>query len=242
MCNLTCIFFCVPFFHVSIRVFPWLFQDKIKMIKDKVAAVEPEKGVLLKTDLQGSISKLEEVWEGHPCCKKQYRNKNGNGSVFFGSDVLVEFKWRSWKTFRMKQRNSIDLWKCLSLHHWHSSAKGAWLLVWNGWWCQTCCFDMFSWTTCGLNWSNERIIGTYIYSDGWCFVTKQMSSTNFPMGSLALREWGLWGSIFGFDNWGEVATLKHDSRPGADCWVCIWDVWASNMAHVGPRYWSTCCT
>lgn len=58
------------------------------MIKDKVAAVEPEKGVLLKTDLQGSISKLEEVWEGHPCCKKATK-KNGNGWVllvvmFFG--------------------------------------------------------------------------------------------------------------------------------------------------------------
>ncbi len=41
------------------------------MINDKVAAVEPKSGgVLLKTDFQGSISKLEEVWEGHPACSK----------------------------------------------------------------------------------------------------------------------------------------------------------------------------
>jgi len=53
------------------------------MIKDKVAAVEPEKGVLLKTDLQGSISKLEEVWEGHPCCKKTVPEQKRQRVVFF---------------------------------------------------------------------------------------------------------------------------------------------------------------
>lgn len=70
VCNMTCISVCIPFFHLSIRIFYLTVQEKIKMINDKVAAVEPEKGVLLKTDLQGSISKLEEVWEGHFCCRK----------------------------------------------------------------------------------------------------------------------------------------------------------------------------
>ena len=60
------------------------------MIKDKVAAVEPEKGVLLKTDLQGSISKLEEVWEGHPCCKKKSTGKKTATGRFF---LVVMFWW-----------------------------------------------------------------------------------------------------------------------------------------------------
>ena len=34
------------------------------MINDKVATVEPDRNALLKTDLQSSIAKLEEVWEG----------------------------------------------------------------------------------------------------------------------------------------------------------------------------------
>ncbi|CAJ1446683.1 unnamed protein product [Effrenium voratum] len=38
--------------------------EKIKMINDKVAAVEPGSSGLLKSDLQSSIAKLEEVWEG----------------------------------------------------------------------------------------------------------------------------------------------------------------------------------
>jgi len=38
--------------------------EKIKMINDKVATVEPDRNALLKTDLQSSIAKLEEVWEG----------------------------------------------------------------------------------------------------------------------------------------------------------------------------------
>ncbi|CAK9091284.1 Hypothetical protein SCF082_LOCUS43010 [Durusdinium trenchii] len=38
--------------------------EKIKMINDRVAAVEPGRNALLKTDLQASIAKLEEVWEG----------------------------------------------------------------------------------------------------------------------------------------------------------------------------------
>ena len=40
-------------------------QEKIKLINDKVAQVEPKTGGLLKTELQASITKLEEVWEGH---------------------------------------------------------------------------------------------------------------------------------------------------------------------------------
>jgi uncharacterized protein YukE len=39
-------------------------QDKIKMITERVARLEPGSGGLLKTDLQKSIAKLEEVWEG----------------------------------------------------------------------------------------------------------------------------------------------------------------------------------
>ena len=35
------------------------------MINNKVALVEPDRNALLKTDLQNSIAKLEEVWEGH---------------------------------------------------------------------------------------------------------------------------------------------------------------------------------
>lgn len=38
--------------------------EKIKMINNKVALVEPDRNALLKTDLQSSIAKLEEVWEG----------------------------------------------------------------------------------------------------------------------------------------------------------------------------------
>lgn len=38
--------------------------EKIKLINDKVAQVEPSAKGLLKTDLQASIAKLEEVWEG----------------------------------------------------------------------------------------------------------------------------------------------------------------------------------
>eukprot|EP00434_Breviolum_minutum_P010459 symbB.v1.2.009224.t1/scaffold582.1/size184522/10 len=38
--------------------------EKIKMINDRVTAVEPNKNGVLKTELQSSIAKLEEVWEG----------------------------------------------------------------------------------------------------------------------------------------------------------------------------------
>ncbi|CAE7637165.1 unnamed protein product, partial [Symbiodinium pilosum] len=38
--------------------------EKIKMINERVAAVEPGRSGLLKSDLQSSIAKLEEVWEG----------------------------------------------------------------------------------------------------------------------------------------------------------------------------------
>lgn len=39
-------------------------QEKIKMITERVARLEPGSGGLLKADLQKSIAKLEEVWEG----------------------------------------------------------------------------------------------------------------------------------------------------------------------------------
>eukprot|EP00747_Dinoflagellata_sp_TGD_P140044 gnl/TRDRNA2_/TRDRNA2_175963_c0_seq9.p1 gnl/TRDRNA2_/TRDRNA2_175963_c0~~gnl/TRDRNA2_/TRDRNA2_175963_c0_seq9.p1 ORF type:complete len:259 (+),score=69.65 gnl/TRDRNA2_/TRDRNA2_175963_c0_seq9:93-869(+) len=39
-------------------------QEKIKVITDRVNHLDPASGILLKTDLQKSIAKLEEVWEG----------------------------------------------------------------------------------------------------------------------------------------------------------------------------------
>lgn len=45
--------------------------EKIKLINDKVAQVEPKTGGLLKTELQASITKLEEVWEGEVGTLKQ---------------------------------------------------------------------------------------------------------------------------------------------------------------------------
>lgn len=38
--------------------------EKIKMINERVSAVEPSRNGVLKTELQTSITKLEEVWEG----------------------------------------------------------------------------------------------------------------------------------------------------------------------------------
>ncbi|CAE7031311.1 unnamed protein product [Symbiodinium sp. CCMP2456] len=38
--------------------------EKIKMINERVAGIEPGRNGLLKSDLQSSIAKLEEVWEG----------------------------------------------------------------------------------------------------------------------------------------------------------------------------------
>jgi len=38
--------------------------EKIKMINDRVAQLEPGRSGLLKSELQSSIAKLEEVWEG----------------------------------------------------------------------------------------------------------------------------------------------------------------------------------
>eukprot|EP00435_Cladocopium_sp_Y103_P015511 s2460_g3.t2 len=46
-------------------------EEKIKLINDKVAQVEPKTGGLLKTELQASITKLEEVWEGEVGTLKQ---------------------------------------------------------------------------------------------------------------------------------------------------------------------------
>jgi uncharacterized protein YukE len=39
-------------------------QEKIKLVSERLNRMEPNSGGLLKSDLQNSIAKLEEVWEG----------------------------------------------------------------------------------------------------------------------------------------------------------------------------------
>jgi hypothetical protein len=60
-------------------------QEKIKMINNKVALVEPDRNALLKTDLQSSIAKLEEVWEGH----------RDAGDIEKNMGILIIFKKRN---------------------------------------------------------------------------------------------------------------------------------------------------
>lgn len=195
MCNLTCIFPCVsPFFMFQFVFSPDFFRRKSRWLRTKSQPWSRRKECCWKQISKEAFPNLRKFGKVTLAAKKQQK-KNGNGWVllvvmFFGGiqmeilenvlDETAQFYW---------------FVKCLFLHHWHSLAKGAWLLLWNGCWCQTCCFDMFSWTTCGLSWSNERR-GTCIYiyiATGGASWRSKMSSTNFPMGSLALREWGLWG-------------------------------------------------
>lgn len=55
------------------------------MINNKVALVEPDRNALLKTDLQSSIAKLEEVWEGH----------RDAGDIEKNMGILIIFKKRN---------------------------------------------------------------------------------------------------------------------------------------------------
>lgn len=76
-------------------------QEKIKMINNKVALVEPDRNALLKTDLQSSIAKLEEVWEGH----------RDAGDIEKNMGILIIFKKRN--------GDDVDMSLYIYIFHWY---------------------------------------------------------------------------------------------------------------------------